>query len=147
MADDNVDTVRTVVSELWDRGNSRAVDEHYAENFTHRTPDLPPQVTSDRTGMKTFVELYASAFPGKRVNIEDEVAAGDRIVIRWTMRGAHEGDLMGIPASGADVTFEGMTLYRFENGKIVEEWTYGDMLGLMQQVGGMTAAHATGSVA
>jgi steroid delta-isomerase-like uncharacterized protein len=139
MPDDNVGTVRKVVSELWDRGNPKAVDEHYADKFTHRTPDLPPQVTPDRAGMKKFVEMYASAFPGKRVTIEDEVAAGDRVVVRWTMRGAHEGDLMGIPASGADVTFEGLTMYRFKDGKIVEEWTFGDMLGLMQQVGAMPA--------
>ena len=85
--------------------------------------------------MKNFVQMYAAAFPGKRVTVDDAVSSGDKVVVRWTMRGAHEGELMGIPASGADVTLTGITMYRFENGKVAEEWTYADMLGLMQQVG------------
>jgi steroid delta-isomerase-like uncharacterized protein len=69
-----------------------------------------------------------------RVTTDDIIAEGDKVVIRWTANGTHQGELMGIPASGNQTTWSGMTIYRFADGKIVESWWAYDALGMMQQI-------------
>lgn len=59
----------------------------------------------------------------------------DKVVVRWTSRGTHQGELYGIPATGKQFTNSGMTIYRLANAKITELWFIGDNMGLMQQLG------------
>jgi predicted ester cyclase len=60
---------------------------------------------------------------------------GDYVATRYTCRGKHEGDIMGLPATGRDVTIAGLVISRFRGGKVVEEWEVSDVFGLMQQIG------------
>ena len=60
---------------------------------------------------------------------------GDRVVVRWIGTGTHEAELMGVPATGAKIEVEAITILRIANGQIAEEWTVWDALGLLQQVG------------
>ena len=82
---------------------------------------------------------YFAAFPDLRATVEDMIAEGDKVVTRWTMRGTHEGMVRDIPATGKQVTVKGVTIKRMANGKVVEEWSLIDMLGLLQQVGAITS--------
>jgi hypothetical protein len=70
------------------------------------------------------------------------LAEGDRVVTRWTARGTHRGELMGIPPTGKPVTMTGITINRLEGGKVVEDWTVFDQLGLLQQLGAIPAPGA-----
>jgi predicted ester cyclase len=67
--------------------------------------------------------------------IEDLIAEGDKVVARWRSRATHRGDYMGIPPTGKEVEFTGISVYRIEEGKIAESWTVEDQLGLMRQIG------------
>ena len=67
--------------------------------------------------------------------IDDLIVSGDKIMISITLTGTHSGDLMGIPATGNQVTVHGMVLSRLEDGKIVEEWEILDMFGMFEQLG------------
>ncbi len=67
--------------------------------------------------------------------VEDLFAEGNRVAARITNTATHKGTLMGIPATEKKVTFSGIDIFRVADGKIVEEWSYGDSLGLMQQIG------------
>jgi predicted ester cyclase len=78
---------------------------------------------------------FLSAFPDWRGQILDLFAEGDRVVNRWTGQGTHTMPLMGIPPTGKHVTLEGITIFRVENGKVVEEWSQADQLVLMRQLG------------
>jgi len=69
------------------------------------------------------------------VSVEEEMAAGDKEVVRWTIRGTHTGELMGIPPTGKQVAWTGITIYRLADGKIVEEKGEEDALGFLQQLG------------
>ena len=89
-----------------------------------------PGIDSERQS----ISLYIAAFPDLHVNIDDLIAEGDKVVQRWTATGTHQGDLMDIPASGKSITFTGITIYRFADGKIVELWWAWDTMGLMQQI-------------
>jgi steroid delta-isomerase-like uncharacterized protein len=85
-------------------------------------------------GARDFYSMYRGAFPDAQITIEDQLAEGDMVATRWTARGTHQGDLMGVPASGNRVEVAGMTISRSEGGRIVEEWNNYDALGLMQQI-------------
>jgi steroid delta-isomerase-like uncharacterized protein len=79
--------------------------------------------------------MYRSAFPEVHIEIEDQIAEGDKVASRWVARGTHEGDLMGLPPSGKQVTVVGMTIDRVAEGKVAETWDSYDALGMMQQIG------------
>jgi predicted ester cyclase len=79
--------------------------------------------------------MYLTAFPDLHFTIEDIIAEGDTVVVRQTARGTHQGDLMGIPPTGKQVSGTGITITRVVNGKAVEDWFNGDDLGLLQQLG------------
>ncbi len=84
---------------------------------------------------KQFLSMYLTAFPDLHFTIEDEIAEGDKVVIRYTLRGTHKGDLVGIPPTGKQVTQTGVSIVRLANGKGVEIWLNADDLGMLQQLG------------
>ena len=74
--------------------------------------------------------------PDLTMTIEDQLTDEDKVTTRWTARGTHAGELMGIEPTGRMATVTGITIQRFgANGQIVEGWTSWDMLGLLQQLG------------
>ncbi len=84
-------------------------------------------------GLATF-----DAFPDLVRTVEDMVAEGDKVVARWTSTGTHAGLFMGIPPTGKTIMTSGITVFRFNDaGRIVEEWSESDMVGMLQQVGAM----------
>lgn len=85
-------------------------------------------------GVIQEVRAYRSAFAfGFR--IESQVAEGDQVATRWSWRGTHRGDFMGLPATGKDVGMTGVTIFRFRDGRIAEGWWNWDLLGMMRQLG------------
>jgi steroid delta-isomerase-like uncharacterized protein len=72
--------------------------------------------------------------------VDDIFSAGDRVVTRWTGIGTHVGELMGIPATDRSFEVEAITIHRIADGKIAEEWTVWDALGMLQQIGAVPAA-------
>ncbi|MCY4087960.1 MAG: ester cyclase [Actinomycetia bacterium] len=86
--------------------------------------------------MKELIAESFRAFPDFRATIDDEIAEGDRVVLRFTAHGTHEGEFRGIPPTGKRVTWTGINIYRLEGGKIVERWVCEDGLSLMEQLRG-----------
>ena len=84
---------------------------------------------------RQFGSQYFSAFPDLRITPEDLVAEGDKVTMRYDWRGTHKGELMGIPATGKQVTTSGISILRVANGKIAEQWDSFDNLGMLQQIG------------
>ena len=79
--------------------------------------------------------MFREAFPDIEFAVEDELAEGDRVAMRWSAKGTHRGELMGIPPTGNRVETTGMLIYRVSGGKSAEAWVSGDDLGIMQQIG------------
>ena len=84
---------------------------------------------------KIFHASYRNAFPDVRITLDDTVASGDLVAVRWTATGTHNGDGLGIAATGKPVSFEGMSFIRVEGGRFLEGWNAFDRLGMLQQVG------------
>jgi predicted ester cyclase len=88
--------------------------------------------------------VFYTAFPDMHYTVEDLIAEGDKVVCRWTVRATHQGEFMGVPATGKVVTWTGISITRFAGGKDVEDWESFDMLGLMQQLGAIPQMAQTG---
>ncbi len=84
---------------------------------------------------KQFLSMRITAFPDLQFTIEDMIAEGDFVVVRYTTRGTHQGNFRGISPTGKQVSGTGMFIDRIVNGKAVEQWMNGDDLGLLQQLG------------
>jgi steroid delta-isomerase-like uncharacterized protein len=107
-------------------------ESFYGPDWVGRFPGMPP---IDAEGHRQYSQVMLTAFPDLERTIEDLVAEGDKVVARWTATGTHTGDFQGIPPSGTIATSSGITIFRIADGRIVEEWSESDMLGLLQQVG------------
>jgi steroid delta-isomerase-like uncharacterized protein len=133
MSRSNQETIRLVCEEVWGKGNTALIDELYAENYLPLNPT--PGLSADRDGVKMEVAAYRQAFPDMQVTVDDIFGEGDKVVARYTIRGTHTGELMGIPATGRSAETTGISIVRLENGRVVEEYALADTMGLFQQLG------------
>src|SRR5205823_575293 len=97
-------------------------------------PALPEPIRGPQ-GAKDNFKQYSDAFEGAQITVVDQIAEGDAVATRWQGRGRHTGELMGFPPTGKEVIVEGLNLTRLRDGKIVEEWSNWDTLGMLQHVG------------
>jgi predicted ester cyclase len=112
--------VRWWWEEVWVKGNVAATDEFMAPNYVDHPglPGIPP----GPEGMKQALTYYHRAFPDVKGTIDDIFAGGDRVAVRWSARGTHQGEWLGVPPTGQHSTLSGITIYRIAEGKAVEGW-------------------------
>jgi predicted ester cyclase len=96
-----------------------------------------PEEARGAAGLKEMVDGYRAALSNMRVDIEQQFSAGDRVATVSTIRGVHEGDLMGTAPTGREVAFAMITISRFEDGRIAEEWEIADTVALLAQIGAL----------
>jgi serine phosphatase RsbU (regulator of sigma subunit)/ketosteroid isomerase-like protein len=105
------------------KGDLDAVDETLAPDFVNHTSLLSVQ-EPDREGVKRVTAQLSAAVSNASVHIEDQIAAGDKVVTRSVVHATHDrGELMGVAPSGRELAFMPVFIHRIEGGKIVEEWT------------------------
>jgi steroid delta-isomerase-like uncharacterized protein len=88
-----------------------------------------------KEGFREFVTTYRTGFPDGTITVDDQIAEGDIVATRWTARGTNTGELMGMPATGRQITVDGMTYSRIVDGRAREAWVTWDTLAMMQQLG------------
>ena len=119
---------------VWEEGNIDLVDELLAPDYINHTPASPDQPTGPE-GVKGVVAMFRSAIPDLRVVVEDMVAEGDKVAVRYTLEGTHEGELFGVPPTGQRLSIKSISVERVSGGKIREHWRITDTLDMMQQLG------------
>ena len=129
----NKAVARRFFTEVWGGGSEAVAQELLADAYVGHMTGNP--TTLDRDGWLTFFRDFRVAFPDAQFTIEDIVAEGDRVVLRLTMRGTHQGPFNGIPATGKPVVVVGTSIERIVDGRIVEGWVTNDALGMLQQLG------------
>jgi steroid delta-isomerase-like uncharacterized protein len=116
----------------WNRGD---LDEYltiYDETVTlHGYAPEPMNLAA----VKEFYAAIFAGLPGSQIEVLDVFGADDRVAVRFVQRGRHDGELMGVPATGKDVELSGITILAFDGDRVVERWSQADMLGLLTQVG------------
>ena len=124
--------IRRFMEEAINKGNFSVLDEVIHPDYIYRSPDQELQGIESLRGLFT---AYRDAFPDLNIQIDDMIIDGDKSVTCFTLTGTHEGELMGIPATGKQVKVNGMVLSRFKDDKIIEEWELLDQFTLFQQLG------------
>ncbi len=139
MAVDMKQSHRRLFEELWGNGNFGVLDELCDRGYRAHDP-----VTGDLDleGLRQMCRTYRTAFPDLKCTILSSYADGDTVVTQWRMNGTHRGALMGIEPTKTRCTCEGITIGRFKGGKLAEEWTQWDALGLFRQLGATTGIQA-----
>lgn len=135
---------RRTYEEMLNQGDLSAVDDLIASEFVNH--EAPPGMDRGPDSMRGLVAMLRTAFPDLHFTIEAVVAEGDTVAGRLTMRGTHQGPLMGMPPTGRAVEQEHMHFVRFRDGKAVEHWGLRDELGMMQQLGVMPGPPAGAAV-
>jgi steroid delta-isomerase-like uncharacterized protein len=132
--EENKALVRRAFEEGWNTGNLDLFDETTAPEYILHDPSVPEDVRGVES-VKRFASMYLQAFPDLRFTIEDQLAEGAKVAMRWTSSATHRGELMGIPPTNNQTGVSGITISRVSEGKLVEDWNVWDTLGLMRQLG------------
>lgn len=119
--------------QVWGKGNLDIIDELAAPSLSVQYPIMPQVVRGTKTFRKVMEE-FRSAFPDSDLQIEEEIAEDDKVVIRWSFSGTNQGRLLGISATGKKVKWTGITIYRIVDGKVMEEKGEEDFLGFLRQI-------------
>ncbi len=116
-------------------GNPDAVYDLYAADAVIHSRYIPPNMTRGVEAFKGYATYLRTAFPDIEIDDEDNIAQGDRVGMRWTMRGTHGGDFWGMPATGNQVEVTGMDIFRIADGRIQDAWIETDYMTLLRQIG------------
>jgi predicted ester cyclase len=132
---------RWVIEEPW-KENWHVIDRHVSPTYVGH--DLAEaESLPGPAALRANLERYVQAFPDGRVTVEDQIAEGDTVTSRWTLRGTQTGELAGIAPTGKQVTVSGMTISRIDGDLVAEEWMSWDRLGMLIQLGAVSEpAHA-----
>lgn len=133
----NIDIVKNFIEIVLNQEKFDELDKYVSAHFqTHSLHINPKPIILDNLP-KTFKEALIQsqkALSNFQRKIEDIFSDGDKVVVRWTSEADHIGNFMGIPATNKHITFSGMSIYRIENDKIVDEWYIWDRQGLNEQI-------------
>lgn len=127
---------KAVVQRYWDgKWNQRrpeTLDELQTQDVVYHGTSMSMNGIDE---YKQAYQMYLSAFHDTHIEVEELIAEGDRVMSRVSLRGTHSGELEGMPPTGRTFTVTLFTVFRLEEGRIVEEWEILDELGMMHQLG------------
>jgi len=120
--------------EAWSKGDLEAFKEVVAPEYVWYSPSGSTKPRSLEETIET-AKMLRKGFPDVTFSIEEIIAAGNRVIVRYTERSTHQGEFAGLPATGNKIEMSGIMIHRIENGKSVEDKEDWDMQGFMQQLG------------
>ncbi|HEX6541211.1 MAG TPA: ester cyclase [Ktedonobacterales bacterium] len=130
---DNKALVNRYIDEVFNNRNLAAIDEFLSPDLVDHT--LPPSLPQNIVGTKQAVIMFLNAFPDLRITVDEAIAEGDRVAVRYTSHGTQRGSFAGIPPMGREITVQSYISARIADGKIVEMWGLDDQVGLLRQLG------------
>lgn len=129
----NLKTIHTYFEEIMSKGRLELIDEIMTDDFQFIIPTQPAPITGHEN-MRGFVSYLRSAFPDITFTVEREIAADNKVAARWRIKGTHQGEFLGMPASGNSVEDYGVNIFTFANGKIRSVHVNENDFGLFQQL-------------
>ena len=138
----NAALARRWFEEVWNHKNPATIRELVAPDCVAHGSS---ETGGDLTGPDGFLALHArllAAFPDLHIDVQDVLAVGDKIAVRWTGRMHHLGDSLGLAPTGVEIKVNGMGLARIADGKLVEIWDSWDKLSMFQQIEAAAKAKA-----
>ena len=138
MSEQNKAMVRRHLEEVFAKGDRDAIPELFAPDYVEHDPASDEEIRGHE-GVRRELSIYRSAFSDIEITIEDQIAEGDYVATRATLRGTHVEELFGVPPTGNRVTVTGTVIQRVSEGKLAEGWWNWDTLGLLRQIGAIPA--------
>lgn len=129
MTSEEMKAVGRIAARAWNEGRPELLDEVYAPTYRNHFNDETLDMLKER------VLSTRATFSDFTLTLDDQIIEGEKVVTRWTARGVHTGEYLGVAATGKPFEVTGINIGRFENGRIVDEWSRGDDVGLMRQLG------------
>ncbi len=122
---------------MWASGSSGQPENIFADGYlNHQEPDVEGGVsTKDLEAWKALVCDYHGSFSDSRVTILLQIAEGDYVATRWEFTATHTGEFMGLAPTGKDITWTGIQIDRYKDGKIVESWVNWDKFRFFEGLG------------
>jgi steroid delta-isomerase-like uncharacterized protein len=120
--------------QIWGNGSLDIIDELASPSISVYYP-IAQRVMNGSIEFKKVMTNFRAAFHDSSIKIDDEVAEGDKVVIRWTFSATHHGNFLSLPPSGKKIKWTGITIYHIISGKVVEERGEEDFLGFLRQIG------------
>ena len=142
--EENKAVVRRWFDEVLSRGDLDALDSICAEchpQFAVVRGVMEPAPLG-MSGLKSLITGLRSAFPELQATVEEQIAEGDKVVTRVTIRGTQEGEFLGMPATGRSFTIPGVSIWEVRGNLLIQEWVSWDALGMMQQLGAIPVPEA-----
>jgi steroid delta-isomerase-like uncharacterized protein len=136
--DYNKRLVHRFVDECWNDARLAMVPELVSAHCRYHDPVFPHMIAGVES-MQHHIERSRRAFPDLKYTITDTIAERDEVVTHWTLNGTHRGEFLGMPPTNVNVLIAGTSIYRIEEGQIVEQWTNWNLMSLMEQLGLQTA--------
>lgn len=134
MGSDVRQIAKQYVQTVWNEGRLDRLEEFIDPGFIDHESTFPFSARG-ADGLRRVLLFFRTAFPDVHWTIEDMVAEGSKVAMRFTARGTHRGSVVGFPGTGRRITVTGTTIFRIESARLVEAWTHWDTLGLLQQLG------------
>jgi steroid delta-isomerase-like uncharacterized protein len=125
----NKETIRRLYENLLNHGKLELLDQVIAEDYTGIYGQRGPEAFAET------IRGLRQGFPNIRWTIEDLIAEGDRVAVRWTWQGTHQNAFRGFPATQKQVTDKAIAIYQFRSNKIIQAWIETDRFGVLQQIG------------
>lgn len=130
--EDNKALAYRVVEEIFSQGNPDSIEALFAQDMV--VHDTDKELRGMEQVKQGIVRLHA-AFPDLRYTVEDLIAEGDKVAMRYRGQGTHQGEFRGVQPTGKEMSYTGILILRFADGKVVEHWAVADVLGIFQQLG------------
>ena len=125
---------RMYVEQILSAGNMDVLEMCIARSYVGHNP-IQPEGIQGRDGVRQRHARAKASFPDGRFEIEEMIEEGDRVAVRYRFTGTHSGPFAEVPATGKEITGEGIEIYRLHDGQIVESWSQGNYLGMLQSIG------------
>jgi len=125
--------IRKIFEEGFNRGHLAVADELFSPDHLAHNPI--GSGANGPQGFKLLILMFRNAFPDLHCTVEDEISQGNKVAAHWVMYGTQRGPFMGNQPTGRQVEIQGIVFARTENGRIVEDWTLVDQMGILQQLG------------
>ena len=133
MRERNIAVVRSWIEEAWSKGDLDLANVLLTDGFVLHDPVAAREVVG-RNAERELIAGLRRAIPDLTFTVDDVVADGDDVTIRWTAEGTHGGELLGIASTGRPLAIRGVDMYRLEDGRIAESWTFWDLPGMVRTI-------------
>ena len=127
-------TMLRIYEEVFNQGNVNVVDEVLADDFLEHE-ELPPGISQGKDAPKTYTAMFRSAFPDFHMEVLEMLQDGNKVITRARVSGTHEGEFMGIAATGNRFEVSAIDIVEFRDGLGIGHWGVMDMATMMQQLG------------